>query len=142
MTAHEFSATEGGKGIQPRRTWRENKIERAPGHVGCGRGGITMIKHPDKLAYTIMCLRFPFLRDVCERHGEWVKDIYQIGFLCFYESGGNNNKEFWNAVQRELYMLSKALGFRRTRKNKWWKREQPFSSCSEKEDILCSSTGQ
>jgi hypothetical protein len=102
-----------------------------------------MITRPDKLAYTIMRLRFPFLRDVCERHGELVQDVYQIGWLCYYESGGRN-KEFWNHVQRELYMLSKALGFRRTRRNNWWKREQSFSSFSEerKEVLQCSLTGQ
>jgi hypothetical protein len=102
-----------------------------------------MIKRPDKLAYTIMRLRFPILSDVCEHHGELVKDVYQIGWLCYYETKGKN-RQFWNAVQRELYVLSKALGFRRTRKNNWLKREQPFSSFSEerKEILQCSSTGQ
>jgi len=93
------------------------------------------IRKPDKLAYTIMLKRFPFLREICEKHGEWVQDIYQIGFLCYYETNGDN-RMFWNSVQREFYSLAKALGFRRTRKNEWKYKESNISNL-KKEELKC-----
>lgn len=81
-----------------------------------------IIRRPDRLAVTIAYRHFPFLK-VCYENDKTIgEDINQIGFLCYYESD-KSFKDFYNRVQKELYYLCKALGFRRTSKNEWIKKE-------------------
>lgn len=81
------------------------------------------IRDPEKLMWVVLKRNFPFLFFVIERDRSLIDDINQSAQLAFYATGGDDFKEFWNYCQRELYSLSKAIGFRRTKKNKWIMKE-------------------
>ena len=72
----------------------------------------------EKLAWVVVKRHFKHLLFFSKVDSTICDDINQIGHLCSYESN-DDGKKFWNCVQRELYQLSKTLGFRRTRKNVW-----------------------
>ena len=90
------------------------------------------VRFPEKLIWTVVRRHFPFLMVVVEHDQSWIDDINQTAWLCFYQTGGNNFRDFYNACQRELYRLAKALGFRRTRKNQWIIKEVNLKEEEEK----------
>lgn len=75
------------------------------------------VRDPEGLALWILLKRFPFMRRIIIPTQQ-VWDVRQIGWLAYYETGGEY-RHFCRRVQRELYALVRANGFRRTRQNTW-----------------------